>query len=202
MTMGLVDVFLRTERLVLRRFTAADLDNLVELDSDPKVMRLLTNGRPTPYEVVRDQVLPRMLAAYDRCPRHGWWAADDASGGFLGWFSLAPPDSGDLTEADLGYRLRRAGWGRGLATEGARALVRKALGELGLRRVLATTMAINVASRRVMEKAGLRYVRTFHLEFDDPIPGTEHGEVEYAVTATEWRARSEAILADPFESCS
>lgn len=65
--------------------------------------------------------------------------------------------------------------------------MRAAFTTLGLRRVFATTMAVNLASRRVMEKAGLRYVRTFHLEFDDPIPGTEHGEVEYAVTADEWQ---------------
>jgi RimJ/RimL family protein N-acetyltransferase len=183
-----VDVLLRTERMILRRFTSADLDDLVALDSDPEVMRFLTNGRPTAYEMVRDDVLPRILAEYERSPRHGRWAATDTgTGRFLGWFSLARPDHDDLDEANLGYRLRREVWGRGLATEGARALVAAAFTGLGLRRVFATTMAVNLASRRVMEKAGLRYVRTFHLEFDDPIPGTEHGEVEYAVAADEWQ---------------
>jgi RimJ/RimL family protein N-acetyltransferase len=182
------DVLLRTPRLVLRRFTSDDLDHLVALDSDPEVMRYLTNGRPTPYEQVRDDALPQILREYDRSPRHGRWAALDAGGEFVGWFSLHRPDGGDPDEAELGYRLRRQVWGRGLATEGARALVGKAFTELGLRRVFATTMAVNRGSRRVMEKAGLRYVRTFHLEFDDPIPGTEHGEVEYAVTAAEWAA--------------
>ncbi len=183
-----MDVFLQTERMTLRRFTGADLDDLVELDSDPEVMRFLTNGRSTPYEVVRDDVVPRILAEYEGSSRHGRWAATDTgTGRFLGWFSLARPDHDDLDEADLGYRLRRESWGQGFATEGARALVRTAFTGLGLRRVFATTMAVNVASRRVMEKAGLRYVRTFHLEFDDPIPGTEHGEVEYAVTADEWQ---------------
>ena len=43
-------------------------------------------------------------------------------------------------------------------------------------------MAVNLASRRVMEKSGLRYVRRFNLDFDDPLPGTEQGEVEYALT--------------------
>jgi RimJ/RimL family protein N-acetyltransferase len=188
-----VDVFLHTDRIILRRFTTDDLDHLVALDSDPEVMRYLTNGGPTPYEVVRDDILPRILAEYERSPRHGRWAAIDRSTGrFLGWLSLAlpdhgDPDQGDPDQANLGYRLRREVWGRGLATEGARALVRTAFTTLGLRRVSATTMAVNLASRRVMEKAGLRYVRIFHLVFDDPIPGTEHGEVEYAVTADEWR---------------
>jgi len=55
-----------------------------------------------------------------------------------------------------------------------------------MRRVWAQTMAVNSRSRRVMEKAGLAYVRTSHEEFDDPLPGTEHGEVEYALTKAEW----------------
>jgi RimJ/RimL family protein N-acetyltransferase len=50
-------------------------------------------------------------------------------------------------------------------------------------------MAINLASRRVMEKAGLAYVRMFRLEWEDPLPGTEHGEVEYALTKNDWERR-------------
>lgn len=175
-------MFLETERLRLRRFTEADVDNLCELDSDPEVMRFLTNGKPTPYEVIRDKVLPAVLAEYRRSARHGRFAAQArASGEFLGWLSLAY--RGDPDHAELGFRLRRSAWGQGYATEGARALVHKAFAELGIRRVTATTMAVNVASRRVMEKAGLRYARTFHLTFDDPIPGTELGEVEYEATS-------------------
>jgi RimJ/RimL family protein N-acetyltransferase len=180
-------VHLRTERMTLRQLTMTDVDDLVELDSDPEVMRLLTNGRPTPRAVIETEVLPAQLRVYERHPRLGRWAAlDAATGGFLGWFALDPDPDADAgagagagAGAELGYRLRRAAWGRGLATEGARALVGKALGELGLDRVWAQTMAVNVASRRVMEKAGLRHVRTFHPQFDDPIPGAELGEVEY-----------------------
>ena len=58
--------------------------------------------------------------------------------------------------------------------------------DVGLERVWAQTMAVNVGSRAVMARAGLRYVRTFYLEFDDPIPGTELGEVEYAITRDVW----------------
>ncbi|HEU5107481.1 MAG TPA: GNAT family N-acetyltransferase [Micromonosporaceae bacterium] len=169
---------LRTERIVLRRLTADDVDDLVELDSDPEVMRFLTNGRPTPREVIADEVLPAQLRIAERFPALGRWAAEDpATGAFLGWFALDPAEDG--RQAELGYRLRRAVWGRGLATEGSRALVAYGLGDLGLDRVWAQTMAVNTASRRVLEKAGLRYVRTFHVHFDDPIPGTELGEVEY-----------------------
>lgn len=181
-----MDVFLQTERLRLRRFTAADVENLVALDGDPEVMRYLTNGRPTARESVEDEVLPSILRCYERGAA-GCWAAQELAGGeFLGWFSLQPPPDGGTTELDLGYRLRRSAWGRGYATEGARALVRTAFDVLGAQRVFAQTMAVNFRSRRVMEKAGLRYLRTFHLEWDDPIPGTEHGEVEYELLRPEW----------------
>ncbi|WDZ85647.1 GNAT family N-acetyltransferase [Micromonospora cathayae] len=173
---------LESDRLRLRRFTPADLDHLVELDADPEVMRYLTNGRPTPLPVLRDDLLPRILAGYERSPGLGRWAAVSRTDGeFLGWFALDPPAGDDRTQAELGYRLRRSAWGRGLATEGSRALIRYAFDQLGLRRVWAETMAVNVRSRRVLERAGLRHVRTFHLTWDDPIPGTEHGEVEYEI---------------------
>ena len=69
--------------------------------------------------------------------------------------------------------------GRGLATEGTRALIDAAFETLGATRIWAQTMAVNTRSRAVMERCGLRHVRTFHLDFDDPIPGSEEGEVEY-----------------------
>ncbi|MFC8615753.1 GNAT family N-acetyltransferase [Micromonospora purpureochromogenes] len=179
------DVLLETERLRLRRFTPDDVDHLVELDSDPEVMRFLTGGRPTPRATVRDEQLPRLLRQYDEHPGLGRWAAEDReSDDFLGWFALDPSDDG--REAELGYRLRRGAWGRGLATEGSRALIRYAFTELDVRRVWAETMAVNTRSRQVMAKSGLRYVRTFHLHFDDPAPGTEHGEVEYELLRSEW----------------
>jgi RimJ/RimL family protein N-acetyltransferase len=65
---------------------------------------------------------------------------------------------------------------------GSRALIAKAFAELGVERVWAQTMAVTVRSRRVLEKSGLTYGRTFFMDSDDPIPGTEKGEVEYAVT--------------------
>ncbi|MFJ6139640.1 GNAT family N-acetyltransferase [Kitasatospora sp. NPDC092286] len=177
-------VFLTTERLVLRRFTGADVDHLVELDGDPEVMRYLTGGRATPREVVEREVLPRFLDHYERYGTLGWWAAEERVGGaFLGWFEFRPTGTEDRGEVELGYRLRRSAWGRGYATEGARALVRRGFEELGVRRVVAYTMTVNSGSRRVMAKAGLSCVRTFHEDHPEPIPGSELGEVEYALEA-------------------
>jgi RimJ/RimL family protein N-acetyltransferase len=174
---------LETDRLLLRQFTEADVDNLVELDSDPEVMRFLTNGKPTPREVIEHEVLPRILSGYRRLRGLGRMAAiERSSGAFLGWIGFDPAEDGRPDdEVELGYRLRRPAWGKGYATEGSRALIGKAFDELGVRRVFAQTMAVNLASRRVMEKSGLRFVRTFHLTWVDTIPGTEYGEMEYAL---------------------
>lgn len=175
-----------TERLTLRPLTDDDVDALVALHSDPAVMRYL--GRPAEtVEHVRDVLLPYYRAIR---PPFGYAAAEErATGAFLGWFLFRPPH-GDPPpgEIELGYRLHRAAWGRGFATEGSRALVERGFAEPGVERVMAQTMAVNRGSRRVLEKVGLRHVRTFAAEFDDPLPGSEHGEVEYALTRAEWGA--------------
>ncbi|MGH3388602.1 MAG: GNAT family N-acetyltransferase [Actinomadura sp.] len=183
-------IFLETSRLRLRRLTAADEDDLVELDGDPEVMRFLTGGRPTAREEIRRRVLPAFLGYYKRFDGFGFWAAEEkATGRFLGWFHFRPrldePRDGEI---ELGYRLRRSAWGKGYATEGSRALIRKGFTELGVERVFAETMAVNLGSRRVMEKCGLTLVRTFDLDLPDAIEGAEHGEVEYALTRADWKA--------------
>jgi RimJ/RimL family protein N-acetyltransferase len=183
-----MEVFLETDRLILRRFTPDDVDNLVELDSDPDVMHFITGGRATPREEIERDVLPAFLGYYERYAGYGFWAViEKATGDFVGWFHLRPPpDGGQPDEPELGYRLRKSAWGKGYATEGSRALIRKVFTDLGARRVFAETMVVNTASRRVMEKAGLKLVRTFHQPWPDPIPGDEHGDVEYALTREEW----------------
>jgi RimJ/RimL family protein N-acetyltransferase len=68
-------------------------------------------------------------------------------------------------------------------------LIDRGFTDLGVRRVVAETMVMHTASRRVMEKAGMRAVRTFHQDWPDAIPGDEHGDIEYAITREEWEAR-------------
>lgn len=68
-----------------------------------------------------------------------------------------------------------------------RALIARAFIRLGAAVVWAETMAVNTASRRVMEKCGMRHARTLHPWFDDPLPGTEQGEVHYEITREQWQ---------------
>jgi RimJ/RimL family protein N-acetyltransferase len=190
-----MQIFLKTERLVLRRFTEDDVDNLVELDSDPEVMRFINGGRPTSRQEIESDVLPAFLDFYERFAGYGFWAAvEKATGRFVGWFHFRPAKAARPGEVELGYRLRRSAWGQGYATEGSRALIEKGFAELGVQRVVAFAMVVHVASWRVMEKAGLKYVRTFHQPWPDYIEGEEQGDVEYALLRSEWQpAASEKV---------
>ena len=182
-----IDVFVETERLVLRRFVPADVDLLFSLHNDPEVMRFLNGGRETPRQEIERQFREHFA-------KDGHWAAmERAMEDFVGWFGLHPREDHGSRELELGYRIRRSVWGRGYATEGSRALIRKSFAELGARRVFAETMAVNLASRRVMEKSGLEYVRTFHVNWPNPIAGTEQGEVEYALTRAAWERREAEV---------
>ena len=180
-----------TARLVLRPFTLADVDGLLALDGDPEVMRFLDRHIRTRAEIEAD-VIRLLRASQENEAGFGRLAADTrADGRFIGWFGLRPvrPDAGAMVHwrggldetrtVELGYRLRRSAWGRGYATEGTRALIGRAFGELDAAELVATTMAVNVRSRRVLEKSGLRYARTVQVAWDDPLAGTEQGEVEY-----------------------
>jgi RimJ/RimL family protein N-acetyltransferase len=190
-----MQIYLETERLQLRQFTDDDVENLVELDRDPEVMRFINGGRPTPRDEIESEVLPAFLGYYERDAGYGFWAAvEKSTGRFLGWFHFRPAKGSPRGEVELGYRLRRSAWGKGYATEGSRALIHKGFAELGVDRVFATTMVVNVASRRVMEKSGLRFLRIFHQPWPDSIEGEEEGDVEYALLRSEWeRPAADAV---------
>jgi RimJ/RimL family protein N-acetyltransferase len=182
-------IVLETPRLTVREFTHADVDNLFNLNSDPEVMRFLTAGQPTPREEIRDNIIPFHRGLYERLDRLGTWAVESAgTGEFLGWICLRPGADLDITNVELGYRLRRSAWNQGYATEGSRALIDRGFTELGVHRVHAHTMALNATSRRVMEKCGLRFVGTLPYDLPYPIEGAELGQVEYALTKAEWEA--------------
>ena len=107
-------ILLETDRLRLRRFTAADVDLLVALDADPQVMRYITYGKPTPREAYVATYLPRWLAIYTAQPGFGYFAAERRdTGAFLGWFHLRD-DRLEPEYVELGYRFRQVGLGPGL----------------------------------------------------------------------------------------
>jgi len=153
-----VQVYLETERMRLRRFTANDAELLIDLDSDPEVMRYISGGTPSDPVRIRTRTMPSILKDYEKGERYGMWVAElKSNGDFIGWFHFWPSKA-EPHDIEVGYRLRRAFWGQGLATEGTLALIRKGFDQYGLARIVARTLKANLASQRVMEKAGMRYV--------------------------------------------
>ncbi|WP_089158128.1 GNAT family N-acetyltransferase [Micromonospora sp. NBS 11-29] len=197
---------LRTDRLLLVPLADRHLDLEVRLDSDAEVLRYLFGRARTRGEVVEHHT--RRIGQATTVDGLGFWmafgsgdcgrgsiapASEDA-GEFVGLMMLPPahgPDqpADDPTVAELGYRLVRRHWRKGLASEASRCLLRHAFDTVGQRRVIAQTMTVNVGSRRVMAAVGMRYVRTFFPEWDDPLPDAEQGEVEYEMTREMWQSR-------------
>ncbi|MEJ3658325.1 GNAT family N-acetyltransferase [Actinomycetes bacterium KLBMP 9759] len=180
---------LHTERLLLVPLADQHIELEVELDSDPEVMRFLTGVASTREEVLAAHAQRMELGR--KVDGLGYWIAFRSDGGeFVGLMMLPPahgPDQpDDPTVSDLGYRLLRRHWRKGLAGEASRALLRHAFATVGQRRVIAQTMAVNAASRALMTSVGMRYVRTYFPQWDDPLPGSEQGEVEYEITRAMW----------------
>ncbi len=172
---------LQTARMTLTPCRPSDRTDFIDLERDPEVMRFLNGGRAVDPEHADPNatfLMPRGTEPYV------WAARRTTSGAFVGWFCLWPESE---TLAELGYRLRSMEWGQGLASEGAVALVDWGFENCGYEKIVATTMAVNHASRRVMEKLGLKHTRTDHPEWPEPIAGSEHGEVWYELARARWQ---------------
>lgn len=203
---------LRTERIELRPMTLDHLPHLIELDGDAQVLRFILGRARTESEAI-DFWGPICLDAYADPVGLGWWAgfataaiAGDAAtevpgvtaGEFLGWWDVSPARldveeaaarGGVPVSAEAGWRLRRAAWRRGLATEGAAALFAHGFETVGLDVIWAETMAVNAGSRGVMRALGMRHRATDVRPWNDPLPDAEHGEVVYQITRAQWAAR-------------
>ena len=173
-------VVLQTMRLTLSPCCPGDRVDFIDPELDPEVMRFLNGGHPVNPEQIDPSapfLMPRGTEA------HVWTARRTTSNAFVGWFCLWPENE---TLAELGYRLRRMDWGQGLASEGASALVNWGFRSGRYDKIVGTTMAVNHASRRVMEKVGMTHARTDHVDRPGPIPGSEEGEVWYELTRSGW----------------
>jgi RimJ/RimL family protein N-acetyltransferase len=157
---------IRTERLLLRRWTDADREPFAGMNADARVMEFLPSCLT---RVQSDQLVDRIEAHFEQ---HGFgpWAAEFLQdGAFIGFIGLmAPRFEAHFTPCvEIGWRLAAEYWNRGLATEGARAVLEHAFGPLGLTEVVSFTVPANLRSRRVMEKLGL--TRDPADDFDHPL---------------------------------
>lgn len=152
-----VEVF-RTERFVVRhwRRSGADERACLTIYQDADVSRWLERPPYTEVEQARD-ANERQFERYEQLPGLGWWpVVTQDTEDVVGQVALMPmPDEAD--ELELGYHVRRDWWGRGVATEVALGGIKYAAARFPGYRVVALTRAHNQASRRVMEKLGLKY---------------------------------------------
>ena len=170
---------LGSRRLRLVPVSDEHLDLLLDLNSDPDVMRFI-QGRPATHEETRLEWDQRRGPRTDEDRGLGYWVGFEGDR-FVGWWWSASSFAADPTMSGVGYRLRREAWGRGLATEGGRVMVEQAFRAPYVDKVVASTMAVNAASRAVLAKLGMTHVDTCVGDRDDPIPGWEQGEVVYEI---------------------
>jgi ribosomal-protein-alanine N-acetyltransferase len=167
----------RTPQLSLRRPTVADLQHYVRFSADERVTATLGGVRDPEW------VRQRLQWNIDHWEQHGfgWWTFFDArSGAFAGRGGLRWLEVEGRRQLEIGYGFLVEFWGRGLATELARECVRLTFEVLDLPEVISFTLPTNLASRRVMEKAGLRY------DHDGTFVDLPH--VFYRLTRAEWHS--------------
>jgi len=162
---GPVTPSLQTPRLILRRWRDSDREPFQALNADPRVMEffpaLLTLAET-------DAGMARIEREFEE-HRFGLYAAElIETGAFIGFIGLSIPGfhAPFMPAVEIGWRLAAAYWGRGLATEGARAVVHYALETLRLPGLVSFTVPANLRSRRVMENIGM--VRDATADFDHP----------------------------------
>jgi len=144
-----------TARIALRPFAPGDGEDLYALDSLPEVMRYIGDGSVATDRAACEAAIPAIMRRYVDHPGTGSWHASRRDDGrFVGWVSLK--HAGDSPDIEIGYRLMPHAWGRGIATELARAMARRGFDELGLERIIGVTHPDNLASQRVLLKVGMR----------------------------------------------
>jgi RimJ/RimL family protein N-acetyltransferase len=175
-------IMLETDRLSLRRWQDDDLDDLAAMNADPEVMRYILDGS------VRDrQQSAQSLAKMERQWEDrgfGLFAVElRATGVLIGWAGLAVPEflPEVLPAVEIGWRLARAWWGQGYATEAAAAALRFGFDDLSLDRVISIRHVDNDRSARVMAKLGLTY------QFDTVVPEHHQPVAVHAITRGQYR---------------
>jgi RimJ/RimL family protein N-acetyltransferase len=178
---------IRTERLVLRRWLERDRAPFAAMNADPEVMEHF----PTPLSREEsDAFVDRIEAGFDE---HGFglWALEvRTSGAFIGFTGLSVPsfEAAFLPAVEIGWRLRRSAWGKGYATEAARAALDLAFDEIRLGEVVSFTSWVNCRSRAVMRRLGMTHDAADDFDHPRVPPGPLRRHVLYRMTEVRWRA--------------
>jgi RimJ/RimL family protein N-acetyltransferase len=156
---------LTTDRLLLREWREEDRPPFAELNADPQVAEFL--GQPMD-RAASDALVDRIVGHW-ATDGHGLWAVERVEDGrFLGFTGLAAPsfETAFTPCVEVGWRFAAAAWGRGYATEAARAALQFGFDDVDLDEIVSFTTAANVRSRAVMERLGM--TRDPADDFDHP----------------------------------
>jgi ribosomal-protein-alanine N-acetyltransferase len=150
-----MDILFQSSRLYFREFTENDVELLYNLNSNPNVIKYVHEPAPT-LENVTDILHNNILLQY-KLYNHGRWAVHLKSNDeFIGWCGLKHIKEDD--EIDLGYRFKEKYWGKGYGYEAVQATIDYGLKKLKLKRIVATALPENIASWKIMEKTGMKYI--------------------------------------------
>lgn len=182
--------FLRTQRLILRRWREDDLAPFREMNADPQVLRFFASGPLSPEQ--SDGVAGRLMGFFDEAPVGPWAVEVPGEASFIGFVGCWPtrPELPFAPVIEIGWRLARPFWGRGYAPEAAEAALDDAFGRCGLPEIVAYTTLANEPSQQVMRKLGMR--RDPAEDFDHPLVPQDHPLIRHAlyrIAADTWRSR-------------
>lgn len=174
---------IRTARLLLRRWVAADRDTFASLNADPRVMEHF----PAALEPCESHALVDRIEQHFHDHDFGLWAVEiPGVTRFAGFVGLAIPGfQAHFTPCvEVGWRLAVEHWGSGYATETGRGVVAFGFERLNLREIVSFTVPANCRSRRVMERIGMAHRPAD--DFDHPnAPEPWRRHVLYRITSTE-----------------
>ena len=176
---------LETERLILRKMTPADAEAVFAYASDPEVTHYVIWDTHRTIED-SESFLRSTVERYENAEAADWGIVCKENGRFVGGCGIVEWDL-DHARAEMGYVLSREYWGQGLMPEAVRAMISFGFERMGLNRIEARCMVENVASARVMEKAGMTYKGT--LRQREFIKGAYRDIKLYAILRSEYRPR-------------
>lgn len=149
---------LETDRLILRPFTLYDLDDFALICADPEVMRFIGNGKPINKEAVKE-LLVWILSQYEEFGYGVYAVTWKENNQLLGFCGLIRQIIDDEPHIELGYRLDRAFWGKGIAAEAAQSVKEYAFNQLNIGKLVSIIHVDNMASKRVAQKAGMSHMK-------------------------------------------
>lgn len=163
-----MDVFIETERLVIRELLPADAEGMYEMDADPEVHKYVGKKPVTTIEQTRG-VIDFIRQQYVDNGIGRWAIMEKSTNNFVGWTGfkfIQGPVNKHSNFYDFGYRLARKHWGKGYGTESAIAALQYGVDQLKFKDIYAETDVNNAASRRILEKLGFLYIETFNYDGD------------------------------------